>query len=229
MPVRTTKEEITKKLLILCEGIDEYFFLIQWLNSPALAHEEAFSRDIQVVNFGGNEDLPNKLKTYRNMDNFENVTHLMIIRDAELNASGAVQSIQSALHSAGFTAPASPAKWCFDSANEIHIGFLLFPQLTAHPVSGTLEDLCVQILAGKDTPTYLAEIDQFMDDTAAHHGAFTHPHKTKLHTYFSVSNKFTGLKIGESAKAGAFDWANPKLDPLKDFVRQMLNTSTTER
>ena len=217
---------ITKKCLIFCEGIDEYFFLIYWLNSKALANEEGFSRDIQVVNFGGNSDLSDTLQSYRLVENFSSVTHLMIIRDAEQDSHAATQSIQSALHSAGLTAPDSPAKWCFDSANEIHIGFLLFPQLTAQPVSGTLEDLCVQILAGNDAHDYLAEITPFLQNISACHGSFTHPHKTKLHTYFSVSDKFTGLKIGESAKAGAFDWDNPKLDPLKDFVRCMLTTST---
>lgn len=218
-----TKEEIKKELLIFCEGRDEWNFLYYWLNSEALANEEGFSRDIQLVDFEGNENLPNKLKVYRNIDNFSSVTHLMIIRDAEQNPSGAVQSIQSSLHSAGFSSPDSPAKWCFDSRNEIHIGFLPFPRLTAQPVSGTLEDLCVQILAGPDAPKYMDIVDSFLGTIESDFGSFTHKHKTQLHTYFSVSNKFTGLKIGESAKAGAFDWDNPKLDPLKDFVRCMLH------
>ena len=217
---------ITKKCLIFCEGIDEYFFLIYWLNSKALANEEGFSRDIQVVNFGGNSDLADTLQSYRLVENFSSVTHLMIIRDAEQDAHAAIQSIQSALLFAGFTAPDSTAQWCLDSANGIHIGFMLFPELTANPVSGTLEDLCLQILADSDAPQYLAEIDPFLQNISAHHGRFSHPHKTKLHTYFSVSDKFTGLKIGESAKAGAFDWSHTRLDPLKDFVRHMLNTST---
>lgn len=224
MSVIKGEKEIKAELLILCEGRDEVNFLYYYLNNKAFTNEEGFSRDIQLIDFGGNNDLSKKLKIYRGMNNFENVTHLMIIRDAELNPSGAVQSIQSALHSAGLMYPDSPAKWISDK--DMHIGFLLFPQLTAQPVSGTLEDLCVQILAGNDVHDYLAEITPFLQNISARHGSLTHPHKTKLHTYFSVSDKFTGLKIGESAKAGAFDWDNPKLDPLKDFVRCMLTTST---
>ena len=66
-------------------------------------------------------------------------------------------------------------------------------------------------------------VDSFLGTIESDFGSFTHKHKTQLYTYFSVSNKFTGLKIGESAKAGAFDWDHPKLDPLKDFVRCMLH------
>lgn len=39
---------IHKKHLILCEGIDEWKFLVRYLNSPALKENHFFSEDIEV-------------------------------------------------------------------------------------------------------------------------------------------------------------------------------------
>ena len=45
-----------------------------------------------------------------------------------------------------------------------------------------------------------------------------HEHKSRLHTMFSVNEDYIGLKIGESAQAGAFDWTNPLLNDLRDLI-----------
>ena len=217
------KQSILKQSLIFCEGLDEYNFLIAWLNSKTLADVPGFANDIQVVDFGGISDLYPALASYKSMDNFNTVHHLMIIRDAERDSSAAVQSIQSALHRNGFTFPDSPAQWVHDTRNNLHLGFMLFPSCSAETVNGTLEDLCLQILAGKDAPEYMTRVDAFIDDLETWRGAFSHKFKTRLHTYFSVSGKFTALKIGEAAKANAFDWSRRELDTLRDFVRQMIH------
>ena len=217
------KKSILKQSLIFCEGRDELHFLIAWLNSKPLADLPGFADDIQVVDFHGNNDLYPELASYKAMDNFNTVHHLLIIRDAEQNASAAVQSIQSALHRNGFTFPDSPAQWIHDAQNDIHLGFLLFPSCNSRPVNGTLEDLCLQLLAGKDAPEYMNRVDSFLAELETWRGKFSRKFKTRLHTYFSVSDKFTGLKIGEAAEANAFDWSRKELDTLKDFVRQMIH------
>lgn len=58
-------------------------FLINYLNSKEFAKDQRFSNDIQVLDFGGNENLSNFLMTLRNMDKFDQVTSLAVIRDAE--------------------------------------------------------------------------------------------------------------------------------------------------
>ncbi len=40
-------------------------------------------------------------------------------------------------------------------------------------------------------------------------------------TYFSVTDRYVSLKIGEAARAGAFDWENKALDALRRFVESM--------
>jgi len=49
------------------------------------------------------------------------------------------------------------------------------------------------------------------------------PHKNKLHTYFSLTDDFVGLKIGESAKANAFDFSAKEFESLKTLLEEMLN------
>lgn len=57
------KETLTigKPCLLLCEGADEEWFLIWYLNQYLIKENASFD-DIQIVNFGGNEELRNKLK-----------------------------------------------------------------------------------------------------------------------------------------------------------------------
>ena len=49
---------------------------------------------------------------------------------------------------------------------------------------------------------------------------FSHDFKTSLHCFFSVTDPFVGLKIGESAKAGAFDWSSEELSGLNSCLRE---------
>ena len=98
---RKTNTQILKSNLILCEGRDEQEFLIQYLNSTALSNTPEFSNDIQVIDFGGNSELTKKLAILKNMDNFDKLTSLLIIRDAETSAESACREIQRALRENG--------------------------------------------------------------------------------------------------------------------------------
>ena len=51
--------------------------------------------------------------------------------------------------------------------------------------------------------------------------SFPRKFKTRLHTYFSITDNYVSLKIGEAAKAGAFNWESPKLSPLKSFLYEV--------
>lgn len=214
--VRQKRMEIIKKHLILCEGLDAKLFLIHFLNSADLKENVSFSEDIQVGDFGGNEDLPNYLGALRNMSGFDEVESIMIIRDAEKDAELAVQQIRSALFKNGLASPEHAGIW---AGAEPRIGFLLFPTCEKELEPGTLEDLCLGILKEPESPVLLQDVDKFLDDLSQNYGRqFPHRFKTKLHTYFSVTDKFVSLKIGEAAKAGAFDWSNCKLNYLKRFI-----------
>lgn len=205
--------------LILCEGKDECLFMIYYLNSEALSYNKQYSETVQVEDFGGNEDLCNALKSWSNDPNFLELKSLVVVRDAEKNAQAAVDSIINAFKNADLPVP--PRSNEFKTGNGLKTGFFLFPKCSSEPVNGTLEDLCFSILMEKEAP--ISEIETFLSDLQTHKNrTFPRPFKTKLHTYFSITDKFVSLKIGEAAKAGAFDWSSPELEPIRIFLDEMV-------
>ncbi len=209
-------EKIHKPYLIMCEGEDEFRFLISFLNCPEMEDNPFFANDVQVINFGGNEELPLKLNVLKITPGFEQVKSLLILRDAEKDAQAAVRQIQNGLLKANLPVPSEAGKW---EGKDVKIGFLLFPTCDTSVCEGTLEDLCLSILKEDTSSKILAEIDTFLKLLKeSHQRIFPHEFKAKLHTYFSITDKFVGMKIGEAANAGAFDWSSFKLNSLKTFL-----------
>ena len=217
---RKTNTKIMKRHLILCEGRDEQEFLIAWLNSAALHSVPAFSEEIQVIDFGGNQDLPAYLRLLQNAENFDKVRSILVIRDAEKDAKRAVCEIQESFHKNDLPVPETPQVW----ENGVpKTGFLLFPKFDREPECGTLEDLCLSLLSDPNASCLTKEIDAFMSALEERcRLVFRRPFKTRLHTYFSIHNKYVSLKIGEAANAGAFDLDNKSLEPLKNFLLEVL-------
>ena len=42
------------------------------------------------------------------------------------------------------------------------------------------------------------------------------------HGFFSLTDRFVGQKIGDAARAGAFDWEHEKVKPLVELVDEKL-------
>lgn len=218
--VRKTNTEILCEHLILCEGRDEQEFLIHYLNSESLKDCPAFSTKIQVIDFGGNSDLSNFLKVIQNSDKFDTVKSILIIRDSERDSTSAIQGVKSALKNSNLSIPTNPYVWTQDTPQ---IGYLLFPTCDNNPKEGTLENLCLSILSSKEAPQLLSKIDSFLSSLTTDYGlSFPRNFKNKLHTYFSVHDKYVSMKIGEASKAGAFNWDSELLKPLKQFIQEVL-------
>ena len=214
-------ESIIKRHLILCEGIDEYYFLISMLNNPTWKDKKFFSSEIQVINFGGNEELAQQLQVLTRSHGFDDLSSLLIMRDAEKNAIAAEQQIQDALKKAGLEVPQKPGEW---KAGKPQVGFLLFPYCDNSLREGTLEDLCLSILEESGNSEILKEIQVFVDMISRENGrSLPRKHKNKLHTYFSITDRLVGMKIGEAAKAGAFDWNSDRLSFFKSFLLDIKN------
>lgn len=214
-------EKINHPHIIFCEGVDEQKFLIYYLNSPELKEHPFLSEDVQIIDFGGNEELSNKLEVLKITPGFSSAKSLLIIRDAEKDPKAAVCQIQSSLEKTCLPMPLGPGEWKSNDSN-FKTGFLLFPSCDKTVCKGTLEDLCLSILNQPDVSDMVKEIQEFLIHLKQKtHREFPHEHKTKLHTYFSITDKFIGLKIGEAAQAQAFDWNSEKLHFLKSFLAEM--------
>lgn len=215
MPIE--RKQIIKKYLILCEGRDAEGFLINYLNSKELAKDQRFSDEIQVLDFGGNENLGNFLLNLKNMDKFDQVTSLAIIRDAERDYEKACRDISKALKICGFKSPEQCCTWTRDDTG-LRVGFLLFP-LNNH--EGTLEDLCLRILSEKNSKSILSSIDIFLSGMESSYGRQYHrKHKNKLHMYLSTSDKYVTMPLGMASSAGAFDWNSKEMEKIKVFLKE---------
>lgn len=212
---------IEKDYLILCEGKDAELFLIQYLNSDALRYDSRFREDIQVLDFKGITELSTYLSNLSNMEGFEYVRRILVIRDAELNTKGAIDSIKTAFINNGFPVAEKCCTWNRDGV--ISTAFVLFPSCDENPVNGALEDLCWNLIHRNDEKMK-EDIKSFLTDVKDNYNSISsHEHKCRLHTYLSVNDKYVSLKIGEAAMAGAFDWNGPGLLPLKMVIEQGLS------
>lgn len=208
------QKPIEKEKLFLVEGADAYFFSL-WACQAFDAH------DIQVIDFGGVGDFGKFLKTLKELPNYENVKTLAVARDAERNANGAVQSVQSALNNNGFSVPGRPFTF---SGTAPRVAYMVFPGFDQGSedgslLEGTLEDLCLSMTEEDDLVHTCVDI--YIDCLKSKKVELKHPHKTRLHAFLAGKNEFAGLKIGEAAQAGAWNWNHDIFKPFRDIIKAM--------
>jgi len=216
---------ILKPFLILCEGKDVENFMINYLESDALAYDSRFSNDIQTFDFKGINDLKAFIGTLVRMDGFDLVCQILVLRDAETDVDKAITNIQNAFRVNDLLVPERPHTWKKESdSDKPATAFTLLPKCDPEPTTGALEDLCWNILKDKHANQMRNDVLGFINDIKNNYGTIsTHEHKSRLHTYFSVNEKYISLKIGEAAKVGAFAWDHEKLDGLKNIMLEGLD------
>jgi hypothetical protein len=208
------KNKIEKPKLLLVEGADAcYFFICACV---------AFSvYDVQVMDFGGITDLTAYLKALPLFSGYEQVTAVVIIRDAESNPVSAVSSVKHSLRQASLTVPNESYKF---AGNSPRVAFIILPGIETNQgdshtlLPGTLEDLLLEI--AKDKTTFEC-VDIYVSCLKSKGFEITRLHKTRLHSYLSGKNDLCGLKIGEASKAGAWDWNHSKLEKIKTIITTM--------
>ena len=210
-PIKTTA--IEKEKIILVEGSDAYFFFI-WACQAFDLH------DVQVIDFGGIDDLGKYLRTFKELSGSEKALSILIGRDAEKNADGAVKSIKIALKKNEFAVPERPFTF---AEGKPRVAYMLFPGFESGSkgsflLPGTLEDLCLSTTEGD----LIHECVELYVDCLIKRGiTLKDPHKTRLHTYLAGKKDFAGLKIGEAAKAGAWNWNHTNLKPFREIIKAM--------
>ena len=90
--------KIIKAKLLIVEGKDEKNIFEHWFERLGIL-------DIQVLDIGGKDQLRNNLELLKSLSNFNTITHLAIIRDADQNEIGAFNSVCHALKSISLTPP----------------------------------------------------------------------------------------------------------------------------
>jgi hypothetical protein len=178
-----------------------------------------------VIDGGGIGDLSRHVKMMLDLPNFSLIKTLTVIRDAETNAADSERSVQNLLKRHRFAVPSAactPRRPCGDERKVI-TGYALFPRFDKEAEDGTLEDLCLETLAKEDAEGRLRIVDDAISQVGEKFGKLSRRHKNRLHTYLSLTDEFVTQKLGESAKTGAFDFQATALEPLKNFLRSMMD------
>lgn len=207
--------KIVQPYLILCEGRDAYEYLISLLDY--LTQSSAVPDMIQVFDFHGISQLESYFEVLKNMNGYDSVKSIGIIRDAEKDCASAIHSIKRALSHNSLPVPDFPGE--VKSSGVIKTGFVLFPKCDSNPLCGTLEDLCLSTLSSKKANVVMRDVNKLLK--RRRYSRLKCKHKNKLHTYFSLTDKYVFMKIGEASKAGAFKFTGPHITPLRDFFLEL--------
>lgn len=210
---------IHKHFLILCEGIDAFNFLCNYLNSSALEDDPRYSNDIQIFDFGGITELSLYLSNLQKMDHYIEVNRILIFRDAETDVQAAIQSIKQSLANNSLPVPETCNQWCVSDDESIKVAYTLLPSCSNHPIPGALEDLCWDIINNNNADNMKNDVHNFLADIIQKYNSIgSHEHKSQIHTYLSINKNYISMKIGEAAKAGAFNWNHDKLNDLRKLL-----------
>ncbi|MBF0565857.1 MAG: hypothetical protein HQK89_11485 [Nitrospirae bacterium] len=211
----TIKDKLTidKKKLLVVEGPDAYWFSI-W------ACREFGVEGIQVLDFGGIRQLRQYLKTLPLVTGYNDVgvETIVIARDAETDQNAAIASVKGALKDAGFAVPASPLEFTNGAPRTAYYLFSQSSETSTSPQPGTLEDLCLDTI---DDPDVLGCVDRYLECLKAESRNTPRLHKSRLHAYLSGKDEFVGMKIGEAAKANAWNWNHDRLKQYKQLIMDM--------
>ena len=211
--------EIKKDYLILCEGTDTEGFIINYLNSPCLKYDSRFRNDIQTFNIGGINDLSRFIRTLKNMERFEDIKQLLVIRDAETDVQSAIRSVKKSFEDNNLPIPDDCNQWKANVECGLKTCFTLLPNCNNSPIPGALEDLCWTILKKDASKEMKQDVKDFVKQIIEKYDSIgPHVHKSRLHTFFSINKDYISFKIGEAAKAGVFNWEDEHLASLRELI-----------
>jgi len=169
---------------------------------------------IEIRNSGGVTDLSKFLEVIKSTRGFENVDSLAIIRDAELDATGAFSSICGNLRRSGFSVP---GRAFIMAEGKPKISVFILPDCR-NP--GMLETLCWESVRNDLAISCVEEFFQCVN----RNGISLRPNilpKAKIHSFLS-SRPRPNLLLGQAAHEGYWPWQSSAFDQLREFLHQMV-------
>jgi hypothetical protein len=200
---------ITKSTLIAVEGLD-YLHLL--LRSPVVG-EPPFQKSVLLWDFKeGGVTLGQFLHAVRSQRNFGMIQKLGLIFDAEANAQGAEQSVQAHLQNCGYVVPTRPKQM---QVGQPSVAYLIMPDGSP---SGCLEHACLQACS---KPSLLPCADAFLQCVGGNALNANWQAKLRVHSIIAGSGGNPAMTLGESGASGLWDFANPAIAVMLDFIRTL--------
>lgn len=151
----------------------------------------------------------------------------LVLRDAEMDAKAAAISMrQSILRAFSVSIPENDT--FIKNEKGVLYGYALLPGWNDDKSyrNGTLEDLCWDIMKDKNGELSGEKLkvlfaDYIKQAAVLRNKNFRTPHKNKLHACLFGTESFVGMKIGEAAQAGCFDFSYDKLNFLQNALLRL--------
>jgi hypothetical protein len=160
---------IQQSLIVLVEGKDEARFISHLCDKLGLSK-------VQCIEYGGKSKLAAFLRSLHTIPNFQSVTGIGIVRDADESSQAAIQSVRAALSSAKLPAP--DAELTLAGAQP-RIAYLIAP---GQGRGGAFEDMLLDAVAND---AKIACIEALLACVRGSGAALRQPNKTKAWTYLA--------------------------------------------
>lgn len=193
---------IQQAKLLVVEGNDD-----KRLFDALLRHIDVSG--IQVVDAGGKDNIRQTLKVIKQSRGFSKVTSIGVVRDADANAGSALQSVQDALRDANLPSPDKPLSLAGD---DIRVAVLIAPHFKS---SGTIEDVCLESVAGDAAMGCVQDYFSCLNDNGVEQPGNMPKAEAQA---FLASRERPGLRLGEAASAGYWDFEHTAFEPFKRLL-----------
>lgn len=204
--------EVKSDVLLLVEGIEDARFF------NAILCRLLKRTDVQVARVKGKDNFrPFLINLLPKSKGFSRLRRLGIIRDADCNATSTLQSLRDALTDAKLPAPLQA--WKTEHSGQLGVTFAILPDESS---PGNLEDLCLRSIT--NSPERIC-VDQYIKcrESAGAQIANNRLAKSKVYAYLAVGRDSAapGLRLGEAADAGVWNWGDPAFQRIVDFLKEL--------
>jgi hypothetical protein len=203
---------IEHKKVLLVEGLDEVVFF------EALCKKIKIN-DIQIIETGGKDKFKLEFPIILNACGFENVTSIVIIRDADESFNSAVSSVQYQLEKYQLPVPSNHAE--FLTNKRITAGFFIMP---GNEDNGMLENLVLESVNNHPvklcSDDYINKLKKKLTEPDCNFKFPRNEHKARLFAYLAGMEKFIP-SLGMAAKKGYFNLESSALDEIKSFLMKI--------
>ena len=196
-------DDVRQETLLLVEGLDDARFFDAFLRYTGKS-------GYQIASANGRGNFRTFLReTLRGSPNFRRLRSIAVIRDADESAASAFQSVQDAIDRAGFPAP--PQAFSSAQSGTLKVSVAILPD---GQQPGALEDLCLRSVAQHPA---IHCVDEYLSCLEASGISTEQSGKSRLHAFLSAGAD-PGLRIGEAADAGVWDWDSDAFRQLGEFL-----------
>lgn len=201
-----TPRPITKRALLLVEGKDERNFF-----KALFRHSTVTS--VQIEDVGGKNKINARLAALKNVSGFSDVLRMAVIRDADVDAAPAFDSVRNALKINGLPYPTRSGG--FNTKNRPHVGVYIMPD---NQDPGMLEDLCLATVV--EDPTFVC-INGFLECVEDQTDSQPiNPAKSRVATFLAAQPD-PPPSLGVAAEQGVWQLDHRALKPLIRFLADL--------